>query len=57
MGRKSAGEGIGYPSVLLGFLVGPAGKESAYNVRRSGFNPGEGNSLKTTEIYFLRSGD
>ena len=41
---RSAGEGIGYTPVFLGFPYGSDGKVSAYNVGDLGSIPGSGRS-------------
>ena len=40
--RRSVGEGIGYPSSIVGLLCGSAGKESVCNVGDLGLIPGLG---------------
>ena len=51
---RSAGEGIGYPFVFLGFPCGSAGKESACNVGDLGLTTGLGRSPREGKGYPLQ---
>ena len=51
---RSAGEGIGYPLPLLGFLCASAGKESVCNMGDLGSIPAVGRSSGEGNGYLLQ---